>query len=167
MAIYRPLSRAVQLHLSPLTCSDLVRKQLVDGPAEARQLTTQANGQAGRGGMAASAAGGAGVGLGPTGSPSNGSAHQPTRPAAAREPAAVVNVATYRNRDNQPVPGAVVKPIQRPELVRSNSLPSGAATQPRALNEAVVARAQVRCLFHCANSCGTTLQVNLPYFIAK
>ena len=163
MAIYRPLSRAVQLHLSPLTCSDLVRKQLVDGPAEARQLTTQANGQAGRGGMAASAAGGAGVGLGPTGSPSNGSAHQPTRPAAAREPAAaVVNVATYRNRDNQPVPGAVVKPIQRPELVRSNSLPSGgAATQPRALNEAVVARAQVRCLFHCTNSFRTRVQVDL------
>ena len=118
----------------------------MDGPAEVRQLTTQANGQAGRGGMAASAAGGAGVGLGPAGSPSNGSAHQPTQPAATREPAAAaaVTVATYRNRDNQPVPGAVVKPIQRPELVRSNSLPSGGTTQPRVLNEAVVARAQVR-----------------------
>ena len=139
----------------------------MDGPAEARQLTPQANGQAGRGGMAASAAGGAGVGLGPTGSLTNGSPHQPTQP-ATREPSATVTVATYRNRDNQPVPGAVVKPIQRPELVRSNSLPSGgAATQPRALNEAVVARAQVRCLFHCVNSCRTTLQVNLPYFIAN
>ena len=137
----------------------------MEGPAEARQLTTQANGQAGRGGMAASAAGGAGVGLGPTGSPNNGSAHQPTRPATAKEPAAVVNVATYRNRDNQPVPGAVVKPIQRPELVRSNSLPSGAATQPRgALNEAMLARAQVRCIFHCTNSCRTRLQLDLPYF---
>ena len=164
MAIYRPLSRAVQLHLSPLTCSDLVRKQLVDGPAEARQLTPQANGQAGRGGMAASAAGGAGVGLGPTGSPSNGSAHQPTRPAAAREPAAaVVNVATYRNRDNQPVPGAAVQPIQCPKPAQTllNSLASGGATQPLALNEAVVARAQVRCIFHCTNTCRTRLQVDL------
>ena len=166
-------------------------KQLVDDPPEA-----QANGQAGRGGMAAVAAGtggrggvGTGVGLGPSAGPTggparaiatttNGLAHQPmyttvlsihgntasvtvthdntphvtvvatTTNGLAHQPTRPVTVAaTYRNRDNLVVPGAVVQPMQRPkpatQLTRSNSLPSSGATQPRISNAALLAEAQV------------------------
>ena len=121
----------------------------MDDPPEAQ--LTQANGQAGRGGMAASAAGAAGVGLGPSAGPTggparaitNGLAHQPAQ--SAREQA--VTVATYRNRDNQVVPCALVQPIQRPKpaapMPRPNSLPSSGATQPRTSNAALLAQAQV------------------------
>ena len=150
-------------------------KQLVDDPPEA-----QANGQAGRGGMAAVAAGtggrggvGTGVGLGPSAGPTggparaiatttNGLAHQPmyTAVISAHDSTATATVtvdqptrhvatvtATYRNRDNLVVPGAVVQPMQRPkpatQLTRSNSLPSSGATQPRISNAALLAEAQV------------------------
>ena len=140
-------------------------KQLVDDPPEANQLM-QANGQANQlmqaNGVAAPS-GGTGVGLGPGQTaahsgqggqlaighlPANGgvttvAANQPTPTVAA------TTVATsYRNRDHQIVPHAVVQPIQRPkppQLARSNSLPLGSpqGTAARQSNAALLAQAQV------------------------